>query len=176
MENYTIKNILDSLKNRLDKNNEIHIQATQGYCYTGKCTFNKPAANEEIDKFIWDTGWSVPDEYREFLLIHNGANFFSFEYGGACYLNSLKQINEDNVAPISKNFYPVGSYTDLGQIVIDSKRVKAGRKDYMFLSSDSIIAFNCDFKTWLDRMIITYGINWWEWSCNEIPLDDILNE
>lgn len=176
MEDYTIRNILDSLKNRLDKNSEIGIQATQGYCYTGKCTFNKPATNEEIDKFILDTGWSIPDEYRKFLLIHNGANFFSFEYGGASYLYGIDEIISNASLSISKNLYIIGLHSDLGDIVIDSKRVKEGRKDYMLLSSDEIIDFKCDFKTWLDRMIITYGINYWEWRSKKVPLDDILNE
>jgi hypothetical protein len=72
-------------------------------------------------------------------MIYNGANFFSFQYGGACYLNNLEQIIPYNIAPISKDFYPIGSYTDLGAVVIDSKRVKEGRKDYMFLASDEIL-------------------------------------
>ncbi|MDP4145790.1 MAG: hypothetical protein Q8936_15095 [Bacillota bacterium] len=110
------------------------------------------------------------------FVIHNGANFFTHEYGGACYLNSLEQIRLDNVAPISEDFYPIGSYVDLGQIVINSKRVQQGRKDYIFLSSDEIIDFKCDFKTWLDRMIITQGINYWEWKSRTIPLDTILSE
>lgn len=176
MQDYTIKNILDGLKKRLDNNNKTLLQSTNGYCYTGQCTFNEPTTDEAIDKFIAKTGWSIPEEYREFLLIHNGAYFFSYEYGGACGLNSLEQIIFDNVAPISKDFYPIGSYCDLGQIVINSKRVMEGRKDYMFLSSDEIIDFKCDFKTWFDRMIITEGINYWEWRSKTVPLDTILNE
>ena len=176
MQDYTIKNILDGLKKRLDNNNETLLQSTNGYCYTGRCTFNDPATDEAIDKFVAETGWSIPEEYKEFLLIHNGANFFSFQYGGACFLTSLEQIIPCNVASISENFYPIGSYTDLGQVVINSKRIMEGRKDYMFLSSDEIIDFKCDFKTWFDRMIITEGINYWEWRSKIVPLDKILNE
>lgn len=175
MQDCTIKNILDVLKKRLDKNNEIFIQAEQGYCYTSKCIFNEPTTNEAIDKFLEETGWSIPNEYREFLLIHNGANFFSFEYGGACYLNNLEQIIHDNVAPLSKNFNPIG-YSDFGQIVINSKRVKEGRKDYMLLVRDDILDLKCDFKTWFDRMIVTHGMNYWEWESKTVPLDTILNE
>jgi hypothetical protein len=176
LEDYTIKNILDGLKQRLNKDNETLIQSTNGYCYTGKCIFNNPSTNEAIDNFVEKTDWSIPEEYREFLLIHNGANFFSFKYGCACYLNRLEQIIPDNIAPISKDFYPIGSYTDLGQVIINSKRVREGRKDYMFLSSNEIIDFKCDFITWFDRMIITQGINYWEWRRKTVPLDTILNE
>jgi hypothetical protein len=176
LQDYTIRDILDALKRRLDKNNEIFLQSTKGYCYTGKCTFNEPTTSEAIDKFSTETGWSIPNEYREFLLIHNGANFFSFEYGGACYLNSLEQIMSDSLYCISKDFYSIGSYTDLGQVVINSKRVRDGGSDYMFLASDEIIDFRCDFKRWFDRMIITEGINYWEWKSKTVPLDTILNE
>ncbi|MDP4145791.1 MAG: hypothetical protein Q8936_15100 [Bacillota bacterium] len=67
MEDCTIASILDGLKGRLNKDNEILIQSSEGYCYTSKCTFNEPTTNEAIDKFTEETGWSIPEEYREFL-------------------------------------------------------------------------------------------------------------
>jgi len=175
LQNYTIKNILDGLKKRLDNNNETLIQSTNGYCYTAKCIFNEPTTNEAIDKLIIETGWSIPKEYREFLLIHNGTKFFSFEYGGACYLSRLEEIVPNNISPLSEDFCPIG-YSDYGQISIKSKRVSEGRKDYMFLLNDEIIDLKCDFITWFDRMIITQGINYWEWRSKTVPLDTILNE
>lgn len=171
-----MKNILDGLKKRLDKNNEILIQSSEGYCYLGKCIFKEPTTNENINKFETETGWNIPEEFREFLLIHNGAEFFSYDYGGACGVNSLDDIiTEYKFAPLHEYYYPIGSYVDLGQILINDKRVKEGRKDYMFLVADvELIDFKCDFKTWLDRMIITQGINYWEWKTKEVFLDDTL--
>lgn len=170
-----IKNILDGLKKRLDENNEVLVQNLGGNCYLGKCIFKEPTTNENINRFEVETGWKIPEEFREFLLIHNGAEFFLDEYGGTFGINSLDFIiTEYNYAPLHENFYPIGSYVDLGQILINSKRVKEGRKDYMFLVGGiGLIDFKCDFETWLDRMIVTQGLSYWEWKSKEVFLDDL---
>ncbi|WP_026678519.1 hypothetical protein [Fictibacillus gelatini] len=64
MSSNLVEEILNGLKERLDKNNQLLVQANKGYCYTATFTFNDPATIEEIDQFAKNTGWVIPLDYR----------------------------------------------------------------------------------------------------------------
>lgn len=107
------------------------------------------------------------------VTFHNGAEFFSHEFGGAFGLNKLEYVVEDSKYCPWKDFYSIGSYCDLGQVLINSNRVSEGRKDYMFVSSDTLIDLKCDFISWLDRSIMTNGEPYWEWGSTEVDSDTL---
>ena len=48
--------------------------------------------------------------------------------------------------------------------------------NYMWILSTDPINLKCDFKTWLNRIIVTQGMNYWEWRSEVVPLDLILNK
>lgn len=173
--------ILTTLKMRLDKNGQIIVQEDEGAYSTRKFTFNEPASTIEIDSFIGNDNLSFPKQYIEFLELHNGADFFQTigKYNDPeFYLYKLDEIveNSEDICP-SKNFYCIGTYdSEFGSIIIDGKRVKEGRDDYMFIMGDETIELNCDFTTWLDRAIMTNGSPYWEWAGNYITDDKIEND
>ena len=163
MYEYTIKNMLDTLKKRLDGKNTMFIQTLQNYCYTAEFIFNKPATQKDINKFTLKTNWTIPSDYKDFLLLHNGATFFSHEYGDAFYFYSLEEIMNFYDKEIHKNCYPIGRYTDTGDIVINNSRCQKNSEKYMMLIGIEVVDFQCNFKTWLDRMIVAQGEKYWEW-------------
>ena len=54
-------------------------------------TFNPPATEEEINKLEQDLGITIPDDYREFLTIHNGMILYS------SYLLEVKYLSIDEI-------------------------------------------------------------------------------
>ncbi|WP_026678522.1 hypothetical protein [Fictibacillus gelatini] len=59
--------------------------------------------------------------------------------------------------------YPIGYYPDLGCIMVNSKRCKKGEKNYLWLFGIDRMDLKCDFKTWLDRMIMAQGNTIGKW-------------
>ncbi|MFD3449687.1 SMI1/KNR4 family protein [Microbacteriaceae bacterium 4G12] len=171
MKEYIVKNTLDTLKSRLNDKGEVTVQNCDGYTYTAEFTFNEPATEEDIHTFIRETGWIVPNDYKEFLLLHNGANFFSYEYGTAFYFYSLKEILECYDKELHGDRYPIGRCPDRGDIVVSNARCQQNNEHYLMLSGIELIDFQCDFQTWLDRMIVAQGECYWEWYSKTIDYD-----
>lgn len=180
MEKYTVKQILDGLKIRLDNHNSIMIQNSyDSQPFIMNFTFHEPVQQDEIDSFIAKTGITIPCDYQQFLLLHNGATFFSYEYGYSFCLYSLNEIkteyehlihNQYCGNHIKKNGFPIGYYVDTGWIWIDQSKYN-GSGNYMMLDGIEVIDFRCDFKTWLDRIIRAQGDRYWEWYSKIVYLD-----
>ena len=75
MNDWTIADTLNDFKNKSDENNKLIVPNPGGYKYQGKCTFYKPVTSCEITNFISETGWNLPSQFQDFLLLHNGAIF-----------------------------------------------------------------------------------------------------
>lgn len=160
----SVQKILTGLKNRLDENGKSTVQSFQGYCYEAEFIFNEPTTEEYINKFASETGWVLPADYKAFLLLHNGANFFSYDYGTSFWVYSLEEIvNNYDKELHGENCFPIGGCVDRGEILIDHSRLLENRTDYLLLNGIEIIDFQCNFQTWLDRMIVAQGECYWEW-------------
>lgn len=85
-------------------------------------------------------------------------------------LSGLKEcLNEEDIKkhspqPMIDNSYPIGYFTDLGYIMINNTRYEKGHADYIWITDMNPIKFSCNFVTWLDRIIIAQGNNYWEWK------------
>lgn len=99
-----IMDSLNALKGRLDTENTLAVQSVEGFTYTAKFEFNDSALESDLDHFQKETGWSLPDDYKKFLLIHNGALLFAHvEYAGGFDLLSLKEIPLEHLDYMPKN-------------------------------------------------------------------------
>lgn len=175
MEN-AIYNILNSLKKRLDKDNQLTVNLFDEFSFTAKFKFNAPASLESIKKFSNMHNVNIPNDYRDFLLLHNGAELFRGKYEAPIVLYGLQQIDINLINQVPSGFLPIGYYPDTGFIMINYKGYKHSKSSYLWQLDSDFIDLKCDFKTWLNRILVAQGMNYWEWYSEVIPLDTILNE
>ncbi|MBV7509621.1 SMI1/KNR4 family protein [Bacillus sp. sid0103] len=172
-----LNDTLNGLKKRLDKDHTIYIQQTQGLTYEVTCEFNPPASIDEIKMLEERLGWSLPQDYKEFLLRHNGANLlFQPGIGEGIELYSIEQILEmreshQEMEVFEKDFYSIGTCRD-GMILINAELCKPNpNRDSNYLnwlmdcsSEEDIIDLKTNFEIWLDRIIAAQGDDYWNWS------------
>ncbi len=133
-------------------------------------SYGDPLTEEEIERFEEKTKWGVPEAFRNFLRLHNGAVLFDDpEYGGGPEILSL-----DNIVLMNRfyklwpnSWYPIVDL-HVSVILIDSERVKAGRDDYLIWmwktgAIEDAQYLNVEFTVWLDRFIVTHGEDFWLW-------------
>lgn len=114
-----------------------------------------------------------PDDYKEFLLLHNGASLFSRidedgeEGGGELWLFSIQEIKEAvEDYNIKKGVYlPIGSVLDQS-LAISSEPLKKRSLNYLGIAEivDHYEPINLNFELFLSRFITTLGENFWEWD------------
>lgn len=160
---------MEGFKKRLDNSNRLLVQNRNGKVDTAHFTFNPPANAEEIEEFLRSTHWHLPTDYKDFLLIHNGAWLFkSVRYGGGYELLSLDEIKDNHLDYMPVHWYPI-SINNGDYIFIDSNRVKDGQNNYLvcFNHDDVSVSegyyLNMNFETWLERLIIAQGTEFWTW-------------
>lgn len=163
-----IENVLSSLKSRLNEKNDLTIQASDGYLIDMKFKFHPP-----VDKDVINSHENLPEDYKNFLLLHNGADFFCWEYGNlfSIYsleqsLSQLEQVRSGNYVPLEykDDWFPIGYVQDIGGLYIDL----SSEKDNIMLIGIPIVNMLCNLPTWLDRMIQVNGALYWEWASKEL--------
>ncbi|MEY9975683.1 SMI1/KNR4 family protein [Lysinibacillus sp. RC79] len=162
---------IDALKSRLDPENILVVQRDEGYLYNVKFEFNNPATIKDVGRFVKKTGFFLPVDYKEFLLKHNGALLFSdVEYGGGFELLSIEEVHKEYLEYLDyfpKNWYPI-SVDNGDYIIIDSSQVEKGHQTYLIRYQggepvEYAIKLNMNFTTWLDRLIVSQGSEFWLW-------------
>ena len=129
-----------------------------GHLYDMRFKFNAPVDEDVINSYE-----NLPDDYKSFLRLHNGADFFSWEYGTLFSIYSLRvAIHIEH----KDDWFPIGYVQDLGGVYIDL----SSDKNYLILLGITIYELLCDFPTWLDRMIRVNGEMYWEWAGKELFL------
>ncbi|WP_312469591.1 SMI1/KNR4 family protein [Neobacillus sp.] len=179
MKDSSILNVLEALKTRLDENYLLNVHSSSGIYPKVGFNFNKPITKDELKILITKNQLVLPTEYKDFLLLHNGAEFFTYEYGYSFCLYSIeKMINEYNsmknycdVEYILKYCYPIGYVVDRGTLLLDRSNFNDTKKVNILLRSIETISFYSDLTTWLERMIIAQGNAYWEWFSKEVKFD-----
>ena len=125
------------------------------------CEHRMPASAEEIAKLERIAG-TLPADYRDFLMQTNGMTFFQ---AGDFSLYSIDEIIETlKTADFKEGIYPIG-YILEDYIVIKGDVIDSGAYIYAgdAYCRDEYYSLDCDFKTFLDRLIISGGNNFWRW-------------
>jgi hypothetical protein len=60
--------------------------------------------------------------------------------------------------------------------MINSNDVINNESNYIWILDTDPINLKCNFKTWLNRIIVAQGMNYWEWYSEIVPLDSIRNQ
>lgn len=180
MEEFSISNTLETLKTRLDENSLLHIQDRFGLYPKRGFVFKKPITSEELERVIIDNGLILPKNHKEFLLLHNGTKFFTYEIGYSFYLYSIEELIREYNSMLNNSFstyfkqncYPIGWVQDCGLILVDHSKVnQTGKENILLDGVVETIDFYCDLNTWLDRMISAEGNIYWEWYSKIIKID-----
>ncbi|MBB4823097.1 hypothetical protein HNO89_000315 [Sporosarcina luteola] len=165
---------IQGLKKRAESNCEFIIQARAGNLIPVLCMFNH-AANPKKIKSLEASGLKIPPDFREFLLLHDGATLFShLEYGGGITLLDIEGIlnlYEEYQEYLPEGWYPIG-FDNEDLLLIDSKKVKTNSKaaNYLYWSSlidlahNDVIDLKGNFEIWLDRLFMAQGNKYWEWN------------
>ncbi|MDN4593016.1 SMI1/KNR4 family protein [Polycladomyces subterraneus] len=114
MEQSLIQKTLAGLKKRL-VDNKLTVQKEEGFVEEMEFYFREPATDEEIQTFTRSTGVQLPEDYKTFLRIHNGAVLFKPWFGGQFELYMVSEIIEHKKLGRSWN---LGIRLDIKMVVI----------------------------------------------------------
>lgn len=165
---YIVDKTINSIRKRLLENGQIQLQMSEGYITEGTCKFYDPVDEKELNDFIKELGYQLPEDYKRFLQITNGCRLFDHPiYGGESYLYGLIEIPQQTYEEPNEGYLKIGCiYQD--NIVIDLKAYSEGNLNYL-LVKDHIEPFhdsrklNMNFELWLDRFVVSQGSKFWDW-------------
>lgn len=161
-----VQSIIEALKKRLTKENTLLKQCLGGGLIDTKFIFNPPAEESEIESFCKKLGIVLPEDYKSFLLIHNGARIFTeIRIFGLDDIYQL-YIKDDFKSILPLGWIPIGDDLTGYHFIVDTSNLKHDSKYKMYhtkiIGSDKEI--NLTFEEWLDRLCVCSGDEFWYWS------------
>lgn len=161
MASHFVETILGNLKKRLDHNSALMVQQCNGYLENSKCLFNPAASQKEIDELSRVYKVNLPEDYRYFLQLHNGARLFLDQHGTHVLLMDIDEILDLHYMELPDGWIPIASILD-DLVFLDCIRsvIYCHMDGLPFIDSACL---HCDYATWLDRIITTQGERFWEW-------------
>ncbi|ASB89506.1 uncharacterized protein S101395_02999 [Bacillus sonorensis] len=161
-EGELIKVTLKGLKSIIDTHGTYPLLQPGGFVLEDPYfNFNDPATEEEIEHLESVFKVKFPNDYKEFLRLHNGMDII--DGIEVLSINDVIQYNE--VQDLPEGCVLIGYHFD-GRYVIDTKRYHIGL-DYMFYL-DPIDPFEeaedlgSNFEIWFDRLLSSNGNKFWE--------------
>lgn len=168
---YFVQNTLSGLKKLLNKNDQMKIILDEGEVQNVSCSFNAPIQTAEIKKFESENNIKLPNDYKAFLTLHNGARIYDLidddgtNIGGGLHLFSLDKIQEtQEVEYISEHGIPIAHLLEDCYLILDKEKLKGGNPNYLnILEFTDLEILNLNFEIFLDRYIISQGVGFWNW-------------
>ncbi|WP_090645555.1 SMI1/KNR4 family protein [Paenibacillus sp. UNC496MF] len=164
---------LDGLKNQLNQDGIMRRLSSEGVYGDVKFTFYPPATQSDINEYMTKWSISLPEDYMEYLRLHNGGFIFAHpQYGGGIELLSLERIDElyslyDELLPAG--WIPVAVEEGEEFLFIDTN-IAAKQRDYKNIYwceladvNNSPSLLNANFELWFDRFLIAQGSKYWTW-------------
>lgn len=173
-----------NLLNKMFENTPRFIMGSNGEYGWATCNLNGPLSAKQIDDYFKDTVFSLPEDYKMFLTIHNGGYLFETEADIKIELFSLEEmINFSAEQNDEEGLLSEGDYWILGQInecwIIVDKNVCKDRKTlfknpYITIvhpsdGLDTSVRLNMNFERFLECAVIAQGENFWEFD-NEFTM------
>jgi hypothetical protein len=123
-------------------------------------TFYEPVDKEDLKRFECKYNCTLPEDYKNFLLITNGIMF----YNSADFkLFNLDEVIEDKeYMGFKEGIYPIG-YILEDYIAIDINTENNNIYVGNACSGDEYYSLNCNFTVFMDRLIISNITNYWTW-------------
>lgn len=171
----SVRQIIEALNNHMNlfTNKVVPLIKTDGQLSEGVILFNPPIEENKVKKKFEEKDWFVPNELIEFYTICNGAILYKHpKYAGGTEILSVEKVFkiQSECDNIPETWYPI-AWTDhtIGSICIDSDRCKNNEFPYIFFLDainhpEEAIPIQGDFLTWLSRLIICQGVEYWLWD------------
>jgi SMI1 / KNR4 family (SUKH-1) len=163
---------LTSLKKRLTDQPSIQIQQDLGYVTEVRFLFNAPASESELLKFEETNQLFLPKDYKEFLLMHNGARLFIDEKSGASFdVLSISEVQENHQSlDYPEGWYPIAYGLESSILVMNLNEITPHKRsnEYLFWlepgeSIEHATPLYMNFEIFLERLIISQGVEYWNW-------------
>ncbi|WP_374723295.1 SMI1/KNR4 family protein [Calidifontibacillus erzurumensis] len=163
--------VIKALKQRLEATGKLTLQREDGELREVTCEWNDPASEKELADFSLKTGWYLPEGYRQFLKLHNGAKIFtdSIDYFELFDLNNIiKYYREYEInykGAYKKSWYMIGYYKGFGDyLFIDAEKAANNNSSYLvYVQTGDIQDLPLNFDIWFDRFIVAQGARYWLW-------------
>jgi len=168
---------IETLKSRLTSNSTLCVQNEGGF--TGEMGFEwrNPATDLAVQSFETKNNIILPDGYKNFLKITNGAVIFKdIQYGQwGCRILGLDELIDISNQVDSWGYELKPGWlvfaTWLGDcdiLVFDINKSKAGINNYIIDGEqgervDDWVNIKGDFAKWIDRLIVSQGAKYWRW-------------
>lgn len=165
--------IIEILRNRLSANNTLFVQNEHGIYQEVSFEFYNPITIEHINNFELSNNIVLPDSYKEFLQISNGAILFrdiKYDQWGCKILSIEELINKTNYIKkigynIKESWIVFAEWLGDGDtLLFDLERLK----DYIIdgdsgYNTNKWEYLNGNFENFLDRLIVSQGSKYWRW-------------
>lgn len=180
----SIQSILEVLKKKVS-HGSTYIQRNYNEYGVATFKFNPRASTQEINDFHQQFQQTLPQEYTDFLTIHNGCEIFVLADGRGVSLYSLEKVyketinsNEEGIlSELKDDFWVIGEMND-GAILIN-RTTLAHSKDIPYMEwcyavgiEETADTIGKNFKDFLKYTVISQGDLFWEWSTTEVDEED----
>lgn len=166
-----VHNTLSGLKKLLDKNEQMKTISEEGEVGSVSCSFNAPIQTTEIELFERENNIKLPEDYKAFLTLHNGARIYELiaeddiNIGGGLEIFSLDEIKEyQEIEYLSEHGIPIAHLLNDCYLILDTEKLKSGNPNYLcIMEFTELSSLNLNFEIFLDRYIISQGEVFWSW-------------
>ncbi|MCY9138087.1 SMI1/KNR4 family protein [Peribacillus frigoritolerans] len=166
-----VHNTLSGLKKLLDNNNRMKTISHEGEVGIVSCSFNAPIQATEIEMFERENNIKLPEDYKAFLTLHNGARIYESidedgdKLGDGLEIFSLDEIKEyQEIEYLSEHGIPIAHLLEDCYLILDTEKLKVGNPNYLnILEFTELASPNLNFEIFLDRYIISQGVVFWDW-------------
>jgi hypothetical protein len=169
---------IDSLKKRLNASMVLSVQNEGGHLSEAGFKWNQPADSEEIQQFEILNGIKLPETYKEFLGISNGATLFKdVKYGQwGCEILGLNELMQMTLESKNRGYHIKDKWivfaTWIGDgdiLLFDITKSNENEKNYIIdgdqgYQTDEWDYIKGGFENWIDRLIVAQGAKYWRWA------------
>ncbi|WPC79714.1 SMI1/KNR4 family protein [Bacillus halotolerans] len=165
-----VEKTIQGLKELIDEKGRLKILGGEGALVETECSFSKGATDLEIECFEKKIKVSLPEDYKTFLKLHNGARIFDLliygeNVGGGLHILNLEEIEKYMQNGFLKpQFIPVAHLLDGCYLLIDKTRISTDPNYLCFLRFVDYEPLQLNFEIFLDRYILSQGSNFWDWG------------
>ncbi|MFC9597915.1 SMI1/KNR4 family protein [Peribacillus butanolivorans] len=166
-----VQNTISGLKKLLNNNDPMKIISYEGEVREVTCSFNSQTITAEIEKFENENSIKLPEDYKAFLRLHNGARIYQSisedggKLGDGLHIFSLDEIKEhQEIEYISEHGIPIAHLLEDCYLILDTEKLKGEDSNYLnIMEFTDLSSLNLNFEIFLDRYIISQGEAFWSW-------------